>query len=113
MCIYHIRESHKIKKYSTLVQSQGGEFSPLVTGTSGSTTTSTKKILQVVCTNQDNADPRFTYEYWMAKISLSLQKSAANEIQVRSKAANGKQYSTSTLRETFPDSADIHLQMNG
>ena len=32
------RQSPKASKYSTLVQSQGGEFSPIVIGTSGSIT---------------------------------------------------------------------------
>ena len=51
--------------------------------------------------------------YWMTKISFSLQKSIASEIQTRSKTANGKQYSSSTSRETFPDPVDTHLQVSG
>ena len=100
------RESKKTTKYSTLAQSQGGELSPLVTGASGYTTTSAKKVLQVTCTNQDSFDStssRYTYEYWVTKISLSLQKSVASEILVRSKRASGRQYTSSSSRETLPD----------
>ena len=76
------RESQKATKYSSLAQSQGGELSPLVTGTSGYTTSSAKKVLEVICTNQDNFDStssRHTYEHWVTRASLSLQKSAARE----------------------------------
>ena len=110
------RESKKTTEYRSLAQSQGGDFSPLVTGTSGYTTTSTKKVLQVVCSNQDSTDSsssRYTCEFWMTKTSLSLQKSAASETLARSKKVSGKQYTSSPSRDTFPDSADIHFQVSG
>ena len=49
----------------------------------------------------------------MAKISFSLQKTIANEIIIRSGRANGKQYTTHHANNMFPDSVDIHLEMNG
>ena len=73
------REVQKIKKYSPLAQSQGGELSPLVVGTSGYIATTAKKLLQVTCSSQDSSS-RHTYEFWMTKISFSLHKSTASEI---------------------------------
>ena len=67
---------------------QGGDFSPLVTGTSDHITSSAKKVLQTICSRQDASDSAptcHTYEFWMTKISLSLQKSVASEATVRSK----------------------------
>ena len=107
------RELQKTNKYSTLVQSQGGEFSPLVIGTSGNITASTKKVLQVICSSQDITNPQFTYDYWMTKSSFSLHKSTATEIITRSLLHNRRQFSALTSRETFPDSVDTHLQMSG
>ena len=100
----------------TVYYIQGGDFSPLVIGTSGYITASAKKLLQVVCSKQDSSDyssSRLTYEYWMTKISFSLQKSVASEILVRSKKVNRKQYTTFPSRGTFPDSVDIHFEVNG
>ena len=89
------------------------EFEPLVIGASGSITTTAKKLLQVICCGQD--DPasrasRCSYEFWLAKISFSLHKSLASEVIVRSSKVNGRQFSASS---SFPDSVDIHLEMNG
>ena len=95
------REIQKITKYTPLVESQGGEFSPLVIGTSGYITALAKKLLQVVCSNQDSSS-RHTCELWMTKISFSLQKSSANEILIRSRKVNGKQYTTFPSRGTLP-----------
>jgi hypothetical protein len=107
------RELQKTNKYSTLVQSQGGEFSPLVIGTSGSITASTKRVLQVICSSQDITSPQFSYDYWMTKISFSLHKSIATEIISRSLLHNRRQFSPLNPREAFKDSVDIHLEMNG
>ncbi len=110
------REIQKIQKYRRLVESNGGSFEPLVIGTSGIVTKQTMKVLRTICSNQDNNEStvhRHNYEFWMAKISFSLQKTIANEIIIRSSRVNGKQYTTHLANNMFPDSVDIHLEMNG
>ena len=105
-----------INKYRRLVESKGGTFEPLVIGTSGNVTKTTSKLLRTVCSKQDDINStvhRYNYEYWMARISFSLQKTIANEIIIRSGRVNGKQYTTLYANNMFPDSVDIHLQMNG
>jgi len=107
------REAQKVTKYSSLVHQKGGEFEPLVIGASGAITATAKKLLQVICSSQDNPTSRThrcSYEFWLAKISFSLHKSIASEIIVRSAKVNGRQFSASN---SFPDSVDIHLEMNG
>ena len=110
------REQQKIQKYRRLVESKGGTFEPLVIGTSGNITKTTSKLLRTICSEQDDINStahRYKYDYWMARISFSLQKSIANEIIIRSGRVNGKQYTTHHANNMFPDSVDIHLQMNG
>jgi len=110
------REIQKIQKYRRLVESNGGSFEPLVIGTSGIVTKQTMKVLRTICSKQDNNDStvhRYNYDFWMAKISFSLQKTIANEIIIRSSRVNGKQYTTHLANNMFPDSVDIHLEMNG
>ena len=110
-------EIQKIKKYRRLVESKkGGTFEPLVIGTSGNVTKTTSKLIRTICSKQDDNDStvhRYNYEFWMARISFSLQKTIANEIIIRSGRVNGKQYTTHYANNMFPDSVDIHLQMNG
>ena len=43
-----------MSKYRDLVQQKGGEFVPLVIGTSGAITAAAKKLLQVICSSQDD-----------------------------------------------------------
>ena len=50
------REAQKVSKYGDLVQSKGGSFEPIVIGSSGSITTSAKKLLQVICSSRDITD---------------------------------------------------------
>ena len=112
------REQQKIQKYRCLVESKGaGTFEPLVIGTSGKVTKTTSKLIRTICcSKQDNNDStvhRSDYNYWMAKISFCLQKTIANEIIIRSGRVNGKQYTTHYANNMFPDSVDIHLEMNG
>ena len=110
------RETQKATKYSTLVESQGGDFSPLVTGTSGYVASPAKKLLRVAYSSQDARDygsSRYSCEFWMTKISLSLQKSVASEILVRSKKANGRLYTSFLSRGTFPDSLGTHPEVSG
>lgn len=112
------REIQKIQKYRRLVESsKGGTFEPLVIGTSGNVTKTTSKLIRTICSKQDDNDStvhhRYNYEFWMARISFSLQKTIANEIIIRSGRVNGKQYTTHYANNMFPDSVDIHLQMNG
>ena len=83
----------------TVYYIQGGDFSPLVIGTSGYVAASAKKLLQVVCSSKDSSS-RHTYEFWMTKISFSLQKSVANETLVRSRKVSGKHY-TGFLQEVL------------
>ena len=107
------REAQKVTKYRALVHQKGGEFEPLVIGASGAITATAKKLLQVICSSQDDPTSRShrcSYEFWLAKISFSLHKSIASEIIVRSAKVNGRQFSASN---SFPDSVDIHLEMNG
>ena len=107
------REAQRVTKYRALVHQKGGEFEPLVIGASGAITATAKKLLQVICSSQDNPTSRThrcSYEFWLAKISFSLHKSIASEIIVRSAKVNGRQFSASN---SFPDSVDIHLEMNG
>ena len=115
MCIKN-REVQKSTKYQTLVESKGGDFSPLVTGASGYIANSAKKVLQTICSKQDNinsAHTRYTYDYWVSKISLSLQKSISTETVLRSSRASGKQSPSSSSRDSFPDSSDTHSQVSG
>ncbi len=111
------RAIQKIQKYRRLVESKGGSFEPLIIGTAGNTTNETMNLLRTICSNQDNNDStvhRYKYEYWMAKISFSLHKTIANEIMIRSSRVNGRQYTaTHHANNMFPDSVDIHLEMNG
>ena len=102
--------------YHALAESQGGEFDPLDTGKSGGITSSAKKHLQLTCSKQGATDSSFhcyTYELWMAKTSLSLQKSVASEVVARSKKASGRQCTGSLPRDTFPDSVDTHFEVSG
>ena len=106
----------KVSKYKALVESQGEELSPLVVGASGCVADSAKNTLQVTCSKQDNTDyssSRYTYEFWMTKVSLSLQKSVASEVLAHSKKTSGRQYTNSPLRDTFPDSLGTHFEVNG
>ena len=107
-----------INKYRRLVESKGGTFEPLVIGTSGNVTKTTSKLIRTICSKQDDNDStvhRYNYEYWMARISFTLQKTIANEIITRSGRVNGKQYTRTHYANNMfpPDSVDIHLQMNG
>ena len=110
------RELQKASKYSTLVQSQGGELSPLVTGANGNITASTKKVLQIICSSQDNTNPRFTCLWLLDDQNFLLTTEVSCKLSYtslsRSALHNGRQWSTLSSRETFPDSVDIHLQMN-
>ena len=109
-------EVQKSNKYQALAESKGGDFSPLVVGTSGYITSSAKKALQIICSKQDNsnsAHTRYTYDYRMSKISFSLQKSVSTEIILRPSRASGSQSSSSSSRDNFPDSVDTHGQMSG
>ena len=120
MCVYvctlYVYTLHQeTSKYRTLVESQGGELDPLAVGTHGSTTSSTKKLLQVACSNRGATDPklyRFVYDYWVAKTSLTLQKTTASEVVTRSAKVSGLQYSGSYASSSFPDSVDTHFDMS-
>ena len=59
------------------------------------------------------ASTRYTYDFWMAKISFSVRKSVASEIVVRSKKASGRHHSSFLSRDTFPDSVGTHFEMSG
>ena len=57
---------------------------------------------------------RCSYEFWLAEISFSLQqKSVASEVIIRSAKINGRQFSSPLASNSFPDSVDIHHEMNG
>ena len=68
--------------------------------------------VQVTCSNQDSSS-RHTYELWVTKTSLSLQKSVSSEVLVRSRKVNGKQYTSFPSRGTFPDSVNTHFEVSG
>ena len=110
------REAQKVSKCSDFAQSKGGSFEPLVTGSSWSITASAKKLLQVMCSSQDTTDPklsRCTYDFWLAKISFSLHKTAATEVVEHSAKVSGRQYSGPFASNSFPDPVDTHFEMNG
>ena len=112
---YFLATSAVYHKYQALVESKGGDFSPLVVGASGYIASSATKVLQTTCSSLDSsssAHTRYTYDYWVSKASLSLQKSVSTEAIVRSSRASGR-HSSSSSRDTFPDSVDIHNQMSG
>ena len=70
----------------------------------------------MTCSNKDVTDPRLyrcVYDYWVAKNSLTLQKTVASEVLARSAKVNGRQYSGTYASSSFPDSVDIHFDMNG
>ena len=103
-------------KYGDLAQSKDGSFEPLVSGSSGSTTTPAKKLLQVMCYSQDTTDPklsRCSCDFWSAKTSSSLHKTAATEVTVRSARVSGRQYSGPSASSSFPDLADTHSEVSG
>ena len=109
------REIQKSTKYQALVESQGGDFSPLVIGASGYITSSSKNVLHTTCSKQDASDSGLTYQaydFWVSKTSLSLHKTAASEAAVRQGRASGRHSSSFFLRDTFPDSVDTHFQMS-
>ena len=108
---YHITESYQVHR--ALVHQKGGEFEPLVIGASGAITATAKKLLQVICSSQDDPTSRphrCSYQFWLAKISFSLHKSLASEVIVRSAKVSGRQSSASS---SFPERVDIHLEVNG
>ena len=96
-----------------------GQFEPLVISTSGRITANTRKLLDVICQKPkgDNARIRsnhILHQYWMSRISFTLNKTIANQIVIRSAKVNGRQYdqnSSSSANNSFPDSLDIHLEM--
>ena len=107
---------YSIPSCRNLVQQKGGEFEPLVIGSSGSVTSTTKKLLQVICSSQEDPTSRAhrcSYEFWLAKTSFSLHKSAASEVTSRSAVASGRQFSGPLASNSFPDPVDTHLEMNG
>ena len=110
------REAQKVSKYRTLVESQGGDFTPLVTGSHGNTTSSAKKLLQVTFSNRNTTDPklsRCTYDYWITMISFTLHKTVASQVIAQSAKASGRQYSGPYATSSFPDSAETHFDMSG
>ena len=87
-----------------------------VIGTHGNTTSSTKKLLQVICSSRDSFDSKLSrcvYDYWMTMISFTLHKTVASQIIVQSARTNGRHYSGPYAVSSFPDSTDIHFDMNG
>ena len=66
---------------------------------------------------QDASDSnyrRYTYDFWVTKTSLTLQKAAASEEVVRSSRASGQQESAALhANSVFPDSTDTQFEMNG
>ena len=70
----------------------------------------------ICCQGQDATDlklHRCTYDYWLAKISFSLHKTAATEATARSAKVSGRQYTDPLASNSFPDPVDIHFEMNG
>ena len=105
-----------MSKYRDLVQQKGAEFEPLVIGTSGAVTATAKKLLQVICSSQDDPNSkvhRCSYEFWLAKISFSLHKSVATETITRSAKVNGRKYSGPLASNFFPDSVDTLFEVSG
>ena len=85
-------------------------------GSNGNITNSTKKLLQVICSNRDITDPklyRCVYNYWMTMISFTLHKTIASRIIVQSTKFNGRHISSPFAASSFPDPTDIHFDMNG
>ena len=110
------RETQKISKYRSLVESRRGELDPLVTGAHGNTTSSSKKLLQVICSSRDSSDPKLSrcvYDYWMIMISFTPHKTVASQVIVQSARASGRQHSGPYATSSFPDSTDTHFDMNG
>ena len=109
-------ELQKTLKCRALAESQGGELQPLATGAPGSVTESAKKLLQVICSKQDVSDSNYrcyTYDFWVAKTSLTLQKTTASEAVVRSSRASGRQCTALHANNIFPDSIDTHFKVSG
>ena len=78
---------------SLKVRTVRGTFEPLIIGTSGNVTKPTMKLLRTICSKQDANDStvhRYNFDFWMAKISFSLQKTIANEIIIRSPSSLGE-----------------------
>jgi len=110
------REIQKINKYRPFVVSKGGEFDPLVIGTSGNITSTTKKLLQVMCSPRDSSNSKLSRcvsDYWMNMISFTLHKTIASQIIIQSTKFNGRHSLSPYAASSFPDSTDIHFDMNG
>ena len=70
----------------------------------------------MTCSNKDVTNPklyRCVYDFWMAKISLTLQKAVASEVVTRSAKVSGRQYTGTYTSNSFPDSVDTHFDMSG
>ena len=80
------RELQKAVKYHVPAESQGGELERFAIGASGNVTNSTKKLLYVTRSKQDVSDSKYhrcACHFWVAKTSLTLQKTVASEGVVR------------------------------
>ena len=110
------REAQKVSEYRDLAQQKGGELKPLAVGTSGASTATAKKLLQVVCSSQGDPTSRVhrcSYEFWLAKISFSLHKSAASEATTCSAKVSGRQFPSPFAPSSYPDPADTHFEVSG
>ena len=65
------------------------------------------------CENARYEYHRCVYDFWMAKISFTLQKSNTSEIVTRSAKVNGRQYTGTYARSSSPDSVETHFDMRG
>ena len=68
--------------------------------------------MDIICVYIKNEKKKNIPDYWMNMISFTLHKTIASQIIVQSTKFNGHHSLSPYATSYFPDSTDIHFDMN-